>query len=164
MLQLTCDLSCRMSVIGGLPVEPPDPARPSALHVWLGRGQKTRAADVLVAVRVAAVPAPGLIHVHCALTDAHGAPVSSPVTMQWQVVDAAANDAQPVHHDVVRAVTAALAEAARAQVADAQARGAHDDARAIVQAVSRHLRVLSGGSVDAEMAIARLHAAVAGTP
>ncbi len=173
VLDLALDPLTDVAVVNGWPVDPPDPAAPSRLQVWLGRGPAGRVATVLLAVRVAEAPLGAAVHVHGSLRDADGV-MRSPVSEgrqegqgehqigRWNAVAAAVNDAQPVNDEVVQAVTAALAGAAGAQVREAQYRGAHDEAAAIVLAVSRHLRLLSAGRLDAERAIAHLHATLAG--
>ena len=76
--------------------------------------------------------------------------------VDWPVVTAADNDAQPVNQAVVLAVATLLAERARGRALAANRRGAFDEAQRILAEAVRELRPLAAGNAVVEALVAQL--------
>lgn len=163
-LEIMCPPGVTAELLNDLPTEPvsivaadPLAAGRSGLRVRLGDLVADQELTLTIAVRVPEPPPLGTrVEVACCLVDQDAALFPQPLAVDWAVVPAAENDAQPVNHAVVLAVAAALAARAQAQALAKNRRGAYDEARQILKEAARVVRVLGGGSVEVEAIIARL--------
>jgi Ca-activated chloride channel family protein len=140
--EMTCAPGMQAALVNDLPAEQTE----GRLCVRLGDLVADQEIVLIVEVSVtqplpAGLRCPG----QCRVSDRDHVLFAEPMTVDWQVAEAAEHDAQPVNLAVLRAVAAQLAERARAMALAANRRGALDEARHIVRQTIETLRGLAPG-------------------
>ena len=100
------------------------------------------------------------VEVHCRVADRDHVFFPQPMAVQWQVVDGAANDAQPVNQAVVVAVARLLAEGAKRMALDANRRGDFAEARRILEDMAKTLEAMAMGNQEIAALAAGLRAEI----
>ena len=141
VFDVTCGPGVSAMLLNDLPVDASD----GRLRVKLGDLVADQEMTLALAIRCAPRSAGETAFVDCRVTDRDAALFQQPMRVEWLAADAAANDQQPVNHDVLVAVATVLADHARSMALAANRRGDFDEARRILRDMVEHLHALSSG-------------------
>ena len=146
-----------LGVLNDLPTD----SAPGRLRVRLGDLIADQEITLVLAVGVRQPPALGEhVEVQCRVADRDHVFFPQPMAVQWQVVDGAANDAQPVNQAVVVAVARLLAEGAKSKALDANRRGDFAEARRILEDMAKTLEAMAMGNPEIGALAAGLRAEI----
>jgi len=151
------EITCKHGVSVALLTDVPAEQVAGSVRVRLGDLVADQQVTLTLAVRVQDPPALGSgIEVRCRLTDRDHVLFAEPMYVDWAVVAAADNQAQPVNQAVLRAAADAMAVAAQAEALQANRRGAFDEAQRIVAQGMAAVRALAPDDTVVREIVARL--------
>lgn len=134
----------------------PAEAHADGLHIRLGDLVAGQQVTVVVASRWPARPAGARVGINVRMADRDRVFFPQPMRVDWEVVEAAEDRAQPVDRGVAVEVATLVAERARAAALEANRRGDFEAARAMLAAAAAHLRALGPGIREVEALAAEL--------
>jgi Ca-activated chloride channel homolog len=128
------------------------------VHVLLGDMVSEQELTVVIAMRIMPSPVDSSAVVSLRLTDAEAALFPEPMAIEFEVVDAARNQAQLVNMAVLVAVARQLSATAREGASGANRRGDFQRARQILAAAAAEVRGLAIGAAELERIARELEA------
>lgn len=132
--------------------------RDSEVQVLIGDMVSQQELTIVIALRIAPGTTDAGVVVSLRLTDAGGALFPEPMTIEFEVVDAARNQAQPVNIEVLVAVARQLSGMAREGASAANRRGDFQQARQVLAAAAAEVRGLASGAIELERIARELEA------
>jgi len=116
----------------------------SDVHIQLGDLVADQHLTIVVAVRCTTVDAGGEIAITARLEDRHQVMFAGALPIEWPVVDAAKDAAQPVSLEVLLQVATMMADSARGKAVEANRAGDYARSRVILREAVEAIRVLAG--------------------